>query len=337
MTPKPTAVLLNDTRVDRHHGCNRVVAAIQKLLEKNGIDLIGSSPAHSDWSDIGPFLAVMESVQLIIVNGEGTIHHDSLAGRWLLQVGAFAKARGIPAVLVNCGWEANGPEMVAMLDDFALLSFRDRQSAAVMRGRPCRVVPDLSMYPVGNVPTPSRSNGIGFTDSVDRFKALALDNCQKISGGQTISIIYSDEGAVGYFRFLRAGVSLRSDVSPRVLGRILRMRHRLWRAGSADTEAFLARLTALKLLVSGRFHACTLALVTETPFVAISSNTGKIDGLIADAGIESWRGDISLETASIHAAASRGWSSIERQALREYRFAAQVQAEALFRDMRALV
>jgi hypothetical protein len=337
MQRRPTAVLLNDTRVDLHHGCNRVVEAILKLLEKNGIDLIASHPAHSDWSADGAFLAAMERAQLIVVNGEGTIHHNSQTGRWLLRAGAFAKARGIPAVLVNCGWEANGPEMVAMLDDFALISFRDHQSAAVMQGRPCRVVPDLSLYPVGDVPLQHRTNGIGFTDSVDRFKALALDHCREIAGGQTVSIIYSRAGPAGYLRFMRAGVSLRRDLSPMVFSRFLTMRHRLWRAGSADTEAFLSRLAALKLLVSGRFHACTLALVTETPFVALPSNTGKIDGLIADAGLEPWRGDISLEPEQLHAAATRGWSPAERQALREYRCAAQSQAEALFCDMRALI
>lgn len=338
MQRRPTAVLLNDTRVDLHHGCTRVVAAIQTLLEENGIDLIASNAAHKDWSVDGTFLAAMERAQLIIVNGEGTIHHNSVAGRWLLQVGAFAKTRGIPAVLVNCGWESNGPEMVAMLDDFALVSFRDHQSASIMQGRPCRVVPDLSIYPAGDVPTRYRTNLIGFTDSVDRFKAQSLEHCREVTGGETVSIIYSPAGAAGYLRFMRDGVSLRSDVlTPMLLVRILKMRHRLWRFGTAETAAFLSQLAGLKLLVSGRFHACTLALVTETPFVALPSNTNKIGALIKDAGIEQWRGDISLAPECLDTAATQGWSPTERHALREYRSAAQIQAKVLFSDIRALV
>lgn len=336
---RPGVVVLNDTRVDRHHGCERVMGAMETLLARNGMDAVGMCPSHQDWQQDGTFLKALERARMVVVNGEGTIHHDRPAGRKLLEIGAYARARGIPAVLVNAGWEANGPEMLRMLGDFAVVSVRDSASANAVRasGRSCRIVPDLSLYgPAPPRPPLETRQGIAFTDSVDRFKSVALEQCRRRLDGHTLSILFPPPGAVGYLRFVREGFAARDALTPRVLLRILRLRHRLCQNSFACTQPFLAALSRFRLLVSGRFHACTLALITGTPFISVPSNTGKIATLIADAGLESWRATALIDPSSIAAANASGWSAREREAIDAYIDTARSGADRLFMEIRGL-
>jgi polysaccharide pyruvyl transferase WcaK-like protein len=336
-TPLPVCIL-NDTRVDRHHGCERVMAAIEALVARNGMQVIGSCPAHADWRQDPAFLEALQGARLVIVNGEGTLHHDRPAARRLLEIGAYARAAGVPAVLVNAGWEANGPELLAMLRDFALVSLRDGASAEAVSagGVPCRVVPDLSLYlPAPQAGAAARER-IVFTDSVDRFKAVALERCRRQVGGDTLSIVFPPPGAAGYLRFLRQGFAARDALTPAQLLRIVRLRNRLCRNSFTRTEPFLSALGRYRLLVSGRFHACTLALITGTPFISVPSNTSKIATLVADAGLAPWRASTKLDAQSIAQASAAGWSPQEGEAIAAHVATARSSAERLFRDIREL-
>jgi polysaccharide pyruvyl transferase WcaK-like protein len=115
------------------------------------------------------------------------------------------------------------------------------------------------------------------------------------------------------------------------------MRHKIHSNSTEDTLRFLEQLSRLRLLVSGRFHACTLALITDTPFVAMASNTKKIESFIKDVGLESWRSEIELRPGDIHEAMERGWSGQERESISEYLAHARQSTETLFRDLRALL
>jgi polysaccharide pyruvyl transferase WcaK-like protein len=336
-TPIPVCIL-NDTRVDRHHGCERVMGAIETLVARHGMRVRGACAAHADWRQDTAFLRALEKSRLVIVNGEGTLHHDRPAGRRLLEIGAHARAAGVPAVLVNAGWEANGPDLLAMLKDFALVSLRDSASAEAVRaaGHTCRVVPDLSLYGPPPDAMPARRHNVVFTDSVDRFKAVALEACRRKVGGDTLSIVFPPPGTTGYLRFLRQGFSARDALTPGQLMRIVQLRHRLCRHSFARTEPFLTALGRYRLLVSGRFHACTLALITGTPFVSVPSNTSKIATFVADAGLDAWRASTPVEPRLIAEASVAGWSAREETAISEHLAAAREAADRLFADIRAL-
>ncbi len=283
-------------------------------------------------------MRALDKAQLIIVNGEGTIHHDRPAGRQLLRIGHYAKARGIPATLINTGWESNGPEFYDLLKEFTLIAARDSDSATQIRqgGLLCSIVPDLSLYGRSDLVPSMRSGGVVFSDSVDRFKAVALERCRRAIGGKTLSIIYPQAGSLGYLKFIREGFAIRDALTPPILLDIIRVRHTLWRSSCSNISPFFESLSRAELLVSGRFHACTLALTTGTPFVAIPSNTAKIASLIADAGLERWRADTELMPEAINQARSKGWSHSERTAIEDYLEAANESAETLFRDLAKL-
>lgn len=331
-------LVVNDTRVDRHHGCARVMGTIAALLGRNNMRPIAYWPAHRDWRGSPAFDAAMKQARLVLVNGEGTIHHERPAGSRLLEIGAMARTRNVPAALVNTAWDANGTEFAGKLTDFALLSARDSHSAGLMRasGQPVSVVPDLSLYGAARSKARPR-HGIGFGDNVDRLRAVELDSVRRACGGETVAITFARPGPAGYLRFLRGGLSLRQDwSSPRRLLALLRLRHRLWQAATPDAEEFLDRLSRLALLVSGRFHACTLALAADTPFVAIASNTHKIASLVADAGLAKWRHLDTVDPRIVVEAAAAGWNAEEQESRKDYLADASRKAERLFADLAKL-
>lgn len=342
-TSRIPVLVVNDTRVDNHHGCFSVMTAITQLLDANGMVPVAFWPAHAEWRGNAEFDGALGRAALVIVNGEGTIHHDLPAGRRLLEVAAAVRAVGKPVALINTGWEANGPELTDMLQDFDLIAVRDTRSAGFIdkASDKVRVVPDLSFYYAGTTaqtlcdPDPGDRSGIGFTDNVDRKKALYLEQLRQAVKGQTLSIVHGDKG--GYLQFLRDGLSLRQDIiKPRFALGLLGLRHRLWAARHLDTPAFLTQLAKLQLAVSGRFHTCTLAVAVGTPFVAQSSNTGKIAALAHDAGLAEWRTSGDLNPNDIAEAAKQGWSTAEIENRTAYLGVAKTKAETLFLDLRGL-
>jgi hypothetical protein len=283
-SPIPVCVL-NDTRVDRHHGCERVMGAIETLLERHGMQVVGACPAHADWRQQPGFLRALEGSRLLLVNGEGTLHHDRPAARRLLEAGAHCARGGVPAVLVNAGWEANGPQLQAMLEDFALVAVRDSASAARDPGRRPRLpgVPDLSLYGPAQAPAAAARERIVFTDSVDPLQVGGAGTLPPPGGRRhAVHRLSAARRRPANLRFLRQGFAARDALSPARLMRIVQLRHRLCRTSFTRTEPFLSALARYRLLVSGRFHACTLALITGTPFISLPSNTGKIAALVAD-------------------------------------------------------
>lgn len=339
----PEILVVNDTRVDRHHGCHAVMGAIIALLERNGMRASHFWPAHADWRGDPEFERALAEVRLVVVNAEGTIHHALPAGRRLLEVGARARAQGVPVALINAGWEANGPDMVALLADFDLVAARDSRSAEQMGvgGAEVRIVPDLSFWhALALTPGPPADHpreGVGFTDNVERLKALELERLRRACWGQSLAIFQGAPGRLSGLRFLREGVSLRQDLRhPARLAALLCLRRRLWRQTGTDHAAFLQRIAGFELLVAGRFHACTLALALGTPVIAQSSNTSKIAALFHDAGLASRRAALQLDTEAVRAEQVRGWSLQELANLDLYRARARAAAETLFDDLASM-
>ncbi len=339
-----TAVVVNDTSVDRHYGCFSVMSAISELLSRYGFNVSLYWPAHTDWKGSAAFDNAVSSADVVIVNGEGTIHHDRISGLRLLEIGSYVRSKGTPVALINAGWESNSAHFSELLKDFDLISARDTKSAELMRanGDSVRVVPDLSFwfaqtfYGSFNLEE-FRGGHVGFTDSVDRFKSLFLDDIRGQCGGQTVPITYCQRGFWAWLRFLRGGVALKSDCFRLMtLSRLLKLRHALWSAGSPDFDRFIKKMASFDLIVSGRFHSCTLAIAIGVPLVAIPSNTSKIASVLSDIGVCKWRYDNELTPCFVQKAASKGWSPAEVYKIRKYLSDSVALTGQLFDDIRQL-
>jgi polysaccharide pyruvyl transferase WcaK-like protein len=332
-----TVVVFNDTRVDHHHGCSRVMQALDELIAGIGLCISAYAPAHSDWAQDPVVSKALESASLLLVNGEGTLHHNSKSGLKLLQVAERARALGIPSVLLNCGWQDNGPEFVALLRQFTLVSARDSQSATQMRqaGVSCSLVPDLSLYS-SYASAPRSRQGVGFTDSVIRPMSLQLAQARRACQGLTSPIQFAPPGAKGLYRFYREYVGKSDLQRPLALAAMLGLRARQHAAQALTAQGYMDHLAGLELLVSGRFHACTLAMVARTPFIAVRSNSHKIEALISDAGLAPWRMAKNVTPEAIANARAAGWEPGEAAALDGFLTHARRSAQALFQSIAKL-
>lgn len=331
------AVILNDTRVDRHHGCDRVMRTLESHLRRIGCRILATAPAHTDWRERSDVMAALEQAHLIVVNGEGTIHHDRPAGLTLLQAAQYGAARGIPTVLLNAAWEANGPTAVSRIREFTLVAVRDSLSLLELNhvGVRCTMVPDLSLYEAYVVR--GERSGIGFTDSVDRNATVVLEQARRACGGGPVPVQHSDPGAAGAWRFFRSYVGAGDFKRPRFLLAMLGVRARHFRHQVQSDGSLLDVLASLELLVSGRYHACTLSLLAGTPFVAASTNTAKIRALIADAGLSGWRAETALTPSTIAEARRVGWERHEPAAITSFLADSRARTDTLFAEIERLL
>jgi Polysaccharide pyruvyl transferase len=235
--------------------------------------------------------------------------------------------------------------LIDKLKYFDVVSARDSYSAKMMEssGRDVRVVPDLSFWfakNIASVPCGSAAGRrcVGFTDNVRINQSLHLTCLRRKVGGSPICINYGYEGFYGWLRFLRQGLSMRRDpFRPLFFLGVVIHRHQLWRERFGDTVDFINALSELQLLVSGRFHACTLAIASGTPVIAQASNTRKIESLFRDVGLEEWRLDFNLESCDILDNDDLYWSDEEMANIRFYIEQSVSKAESLFKDLSALV
>ena len=282
-------VLLNDTRIDNHHGCDTVVRTIHQLAAERGIDIVAASPAHADWRADRHLITAMEGADLLIVNGEGTIHHDSPAGRRLVEIGPWAADRAIPAALINATWHKNSAELSTLLKSFALVAVRESASANEIRrcGIDCLQVPDLALYPTWS--SPVARAGIGFTDSVVPEITRTLLQARRRFGGTAVNILHSRSDPLDLLRDVKRYTGPEFCRSPSAVWTALAAVAAGWMTETTQTEYFVQRLSRCRLLVTGRFHAVMLALATKTPVLAVGSNTHKIEATLRDAGLDPFR------------------------------------------------
>lgn len=326
-------VLLNDTRVAEHHGGTAVVEAILRLGAEAGMSVIAAVPTNRDWRDDPAARAAIDEADLILVNGEGTIHHDAERGRMLLTAGAYARARGKKAALINATWQANGGALAALARDFDLVSVREGASAAELRaaGVDCRVTPDLALLWDGG--PASRRAGVTYTDNVVAHSALGLYRQGWRLKGEPLSLFY---GRRSPLRSARKYLSASRPLTPAAVALALRGARADWAAQVSSRAALTARLAGSRLVITGRFHIVIFCLATGTPFLAAPSNTHKIEATVADAGLGAWRmtPPDRIDAALIERACE--WRDDEPARLDAFVDGGRASMRRLFADLRAL-
>jgi len=136
-TPEPTrrAVLLNDTayataRV-RHDGCHATMAGLEQLLTERGIEVVGRVRSDALLGDLNPGIEAVRAGELVVVNGEGSLHHDSERASAIARIVVEARREGWSgeAWIVNHENYHCKP-LARYLAEFQYLAARDALSAA---------------------------------------------------------------------------------------------------------------------------------------------------------------------------------------------------------------
>lgn len=280
-----TYTLINDTTSDRHIGCDAVIKSIKNAAETRGYCL---TALHNAGSPITgeDYRRLFSESDLIVVNGEGSMHDDSKACKNIAHFIAVAKENRKRVALINASYTRNSLITAQLVSAADLISFRDeasqREYLSQYSHKATRVVGDLSLLSFPEIGRTQRKAHALFTDSVipERTRQLMLGAL--ITGGRFCPI--QDRRAV-------PSKNNPGKLSKRVIPSSAIRVAPSWRtaidfiANHQRTEFY--RLTAgASILITGRYHAVAYAIRFCIPFLYIPSNTNKIENFLSDVGLD---------------------------------------------------
>ena len=332
----PDVMVLGDTRDIYHHGCE---AVLRQLLM--GLGNAGISPtrvvAGMDWSSqASEFL----EADLVVINGEGSLHHDRPVVQSVLDLAARRKELARPTALVNTSWFANSVTSTRRLAAFDLLAMRDplsRQETASC-GLTCLDAPDLAIREACTFPQadiiPDGKMMVSDSTRVEITKLLRdLANKRRWS---YLPILFTPKRARPgkKSRKLFTKIRLARAMGP-LAGVLMSSRYHAHLLGAPDLPSYMDALRRSSGVVTGRFHTACFCIGLGVPFVAVGSNTDKIRSLLLDAGLHPDRR--LIPAGSLQALTEiPPFTPAEMEALADFRRESEVRFQKLFAAIRHL-
>jgi len=292
----PYIVVANDVGVTRHHGSKMVTARFVDELSSRGFVVVTIAAGES-WPNHTEFI---EKASAVVVNGEGTLHHCAPAAQQLLALAPYCQARSIPVFLANSIWQDNSLMMAQQAKSFTEVFVRESRSQKQLAesGVSSEVVPDLVVGWLAPDGQSSTRRGVVITDSVVMSDTQLLAKSAQATGAVFTTLEPPEPEPLDYTHhsFIRLRVDGPTSLSGlwrAVIRSAYRARGafyatvRRWRGQQVEfsLEDFFTALHHSELLITGRFHAVCMAMVTGTPFLAPASNSHKIEAMLDDAGL----------------------------------------------------
>ena len=211
-----------------HCGCAAVMDSMNELLKNN-----------YDYSS-----KVVDDYDVLIVNGEGSMHHGSKNFKSKMDAIKDALSKGKQAFLINTVWQKNPNDYDDVLKNISGIIVREEASKIDLlenHGVDALVRLDISLQAKIN----KLDEYINFysADVITDFYSSDFGGWVKYSGGARSRFPYMD------------------------------MKKFTW-------SQFVMSLETAGLLITGRHHAVFAACRAKTPFVALESNTHKISGFV---------------------------------------------------------
>lgn len=278
------AVVLGDTSAAPHHGCELVMANLRRGLARVGIDIVLEHSGKT-WQLDAQVAASLQSADLLVINGEGTMHHDRPQGYDFVEAAEVAARSGVPAYLVNCTWQQNSRSLAERAKVFRRIHVRESQSAAELAsaGTVSVVTPDLTLATDWEPETAARRGWL-VTDSTMTDVTLELYGIsQGLKDSNFVPVISSECPKLGWDRRIKRKLQ---QYTGQMLGQIgIASSYVSLSYAVPDARAFLNCLSHCEAMLTGRFHAVCFAILTGTPFLAMRSNSSKIESLMRDVGL----------------------------------------------------
>ncbi|MBL8563354.1 MAG: polysaccharide pyruvyl transferase family protein, partial [Gemmobacter sp.] len=233
MSDSPTRVLISGDHSTYHGGSAAVIEAIRHLLRGENVTL--TSPGE-------PF-------DVLLVNGEGSMHHDSSECVAKMARIEAAQMLGKKTGLINAVWQENSGRFDTILRRLDILTLRGPASAKDLHDRHGIAAfhhPDLSLFAPLTACAPKVDYG---------GAAVVTDYFDHVFGG----FVRSTSGPLARLPYF--------DLAAH---------------GWSDAIATLATASAV---VTGRHHVMYAALRARVPFVLLEANTHKLQDLLDAAGV----------------------------------------------------
>jgi hypothetical protein len=283
-------MVLNHTNIDGNHfGCQKVEDNIRLWLKRLGATQTTFVPTGTK-NYSAELHATASSVDLILINGEGTFHSGREKAELCLRFASKFALRGVPVWFINALYQNNPAAWRKYLITFQKVIARDsfsQKALCEILGDNVQYSGDLSLSVDYKLGASSASNTVMVSDSVSRSKSADL---------LKFAFSIRTKAPVQYVPLLSSSSWLsEADIWSRA--------RRLLKFGAASSEIeqwqgltflnnyqdFLQVCEKSCLHVTGRFHSVCFSLITRTPFVSLSSNSWKINALICDVGLNPQR------------------------------------------------
>lgn len=258
-------ILLNDTgRLGRgyHMGTVAACTAIRQSLGQRGLTEIGWANDGAGFDNV--LAQAARKPALVVLNGEGTLHHSAPRAVELLEICTRAKDMGLRVAVVNTVWERNSDAMAATLATADAVHVRDSLSrAALPADSLAQVTPDVSIHLFLQALCGAKSAPVHDLAVMDSVVPAISDALLRFAEQEILPMFAMP---LGNLRKMRQDVAARSGpVWPRVLQLPDVLTSRAW--------------------VTGRFHGLIAALCAGRPVCALPSNTAKVEGFLLDTGL----------------------------------------------------
>jgi polysaccharide pyruvyl transferase WcaK-like protein len=322
----PKALILNHTGLDYHYGCFATSMALVAMLERDGygvqtisVDTIAAvAQTPSDASDLtsrrfydlfhdgNPAIASsIAGADIVVVNGEGTLHGMSRRARNLLYMVVVSKRfHGKRTYLVNHSFLPTDYRSQHDAQAFAFYqscaqcldgaAARELRSHAIYQDMGIQCLQAFDMLPLC-----AQSYGIVRDDAAD-------DNDVVVLG---LGVGWPPERAESLARVVKAvmpvarsvallnGAPMREppqeDTYPPLMTAVdarIKTVFETGRTAGGDIESearlWLNTIANAGLLITGRYHHVVAALAMGTPVIGVTSNTDKIESSINLLGVD---------------------------------------------------
>jgi polysaccharide pyruvyl transferase WcaK-like protein len=330
LVAETSVAVLGDMRDLHHHGCEAVMAELIQGLTRHGLKPLYELTGLN-WKEERE---ICESVDILVINGEGALHHDRPVIPELLELANLRQKTNKKTILLNTSWFENSAQYSQELATFSLVSTRESVSAKQItdHGGPFTLLaPDLAItYAVRRK---FRYEGSGRVMVSDSTKPILTAELRRLAASRNWNYL----PVLAYPELPRPGAKSRKIYRRARLARclgsmssvILGTRYHAHAVGVTKTQDYLHHLAASTGVVTGRFHTVCFALAIGVPFIAIKSNTPKIEAIVRDAGLDPSKRILSIEELK-NLEMIPAFDEQESKALAEFASSALGDVETLF-------
>lgn len=337
MTKKFKVLVLNDTRSEHHHGCSRVMNTIDCYVKKYAYDVSYVSLSNN-WQKSEDIKCQIIYSDILIINGEGTIHHNSENGLSLVKAASFAKRYEVKCYLINTTYQGNSTLYAQYLMDFDKIFVRESYShkELLTLGIESEIVPDLTFAFLTNRNKYTPKSKIIFTDSVKQDVTDALVSRFYQNKNITFSSIFNNNitASATTRSFQRLKSIFRNNSAQQLFEKVFKLFSNqkgvnLWQSQLTHMD-YAEFLSEAKVVICGRFHAMTICMNHQIPFLAIESNSHKVSGTLKDIGLDLERFLVTPESIDTDSLSCFQLTSTEIGLIDEYAQKSKVQIRQMF-------
>jgi hypothetical protein len=241
-------ILIYNNTMGFHCGSTAVMEYLLATLGREGHQAVGLVPNVP--LSYAPFQAMLATpFDALVINGEGTMHHDTQGARRIAEVMQHVTALGKKVYLVNSLWEDNTCVPLTLLNALNGLGVREICSAEAL-------------------------NAFGYSGAK---VSLDFSYFRELTPSDQAVTLTSEEIVTDFYV---AGLGFVESVQGPFQGRqLVRLKDISW----SDCVDLFSRAS---LVLTGRHHAVYAACRARVPFAVLDGNSHKIRGLIKGSGID---------------------------------------------------